>query len=227
MRLALMTPDLQTTEIALFPIPGSVSLPYTVVPLHVFEPRYRKMVVDSIEKKMRIGVAHTKRETTPPKENASLEEHLKTNQESYEAYPVFSAGYAEVLETLPDGRFIIQIQMDSRYEWIEEVQEIPYKIVRCRPYLDEPPQSESDEPVHLLREGLDQILLRLPVPNAEKLETYLNSEAWTSQSDEQYSYSIYSLVLFEPEILQNVLELRSTFERISFLNDALMNPTSN
>ena len=33
-------------EVALFPIPDLVAFPGTVIPLHVFEPRYRKMVHD-------------------------------------------------------------------------------------------------------------------------------------------------------------------------------------
>ena len=211
-------------EISLFPIPGSVSLPFTVVPLHVFEPRYRKMINDSIEQKRRIGVAHTKREISSGHSGLSDEERLNRNQESYEAYPVFSAGFAEILETLPDGRMIIQIEMDSRYEMIEEIQQVPYKIVRCRPYPDD---EAMEEPVERLREELDRTLLRLPVPNVEKLRTYLESDEWKSQSAAQYSFSIYSLVIFDAEVLQKVLELRSTFERISFLTDALSNPISN
>ena len=36
-------------DVALFPIPGMVCFPYCSVPLHVFEPRYRAMVEDSIK----------------------------------------------------------------------------------------------------------------------------------------------------------------------------------
>ena len=35
-------------EVALFPIPDLVAFPGTVIPLHVFEPRYRKMVHDCV-----------------------------------------------------------------------------------------------------------------------------------------------------------------------------------
>jgi hypothetical protein len=182
------------------------------------------MITDSIEQKRRIGVAHTKREISPGHSGLSDEERLNRNQESYEAYPIFSAGFAEILETLPDGRMIIQIEMDSRYEMIEETQQVPYKIVRCRLYPDD---EAMEEPVEQLREELDRTLLRLPVPNVEKLRAYLESVEWKSQSPAQYSFSIYSLVIFDAEVLQNVLELRSSFERISFLKDALSNPISN
>ena len=213
-------------EISLFPIPGSVTLPFTIVPLHIFEPRYRKMIKDSIDQNRRIGVAHSKREISPSKvkESATEEEMLSSNQESYEAHPVFSAGFAEILETLPDGRMIVQIKMDSRYEITEELQQVPYKVVRCKPYDDEESFEESSI---LIRDQLDETLLRLPVSNAAKLRAYIESINWKSQSAFQYSFSIYSLVIFEPEILQRVLEIKSTFDRISFLKDALSNPTNN
>lgn len=48
-------------EIALFPIPNLVSFPGTLIPLHVFEPRYRRMIKDSVKMRRLIGVAHTKK----------------------------------------------------------------------------------------------------------------------------------------------------------------------
>ena len=45
-------------EVALFPIPDLVAFPGTVIPLHVFEPRYRKMVHDCVESGRKIGVCH-------------------------------------------------------------------------------------------------------------------------------------------------------------------------
>ncbi len=209
-------------EISLFPIPGSVSLPYNMISLHVFEPRYRKMVKDSIDQNRRIGVAHTLRETAPSKNKvtASEEAILTSNQESYESHSVFSAGFAEILETLPDGRMIIQISMDNRYEIMSELQQVPYKIVRCKIYEDEESYEES---IITLRIELDQLLMRLPSPNIEKLKQYLESSEWKSQTALQYSFAIYSLVIFEPEILQKVLEIKSAFDRISFMKDALQN----
>ncbi len=207
-------------EISLFPIPGSVSLPFSTVPLHVFEPRYRKMIKDSILDKRRIGVSHTKRIIAGKKINtqASLEVQLSTNQESYEAYPVFSAGFAEILETLPDGRLIVQITMDSRYEMYEEVQQVPYKIVRCREYEDSKSENHSSFIIKDLRKTLDQIFIGIATQNTQQEEmiNFIKSEKWQEMSDEEYSFSIYSLVLFEPETMQKILELTSALERITW-----------
>jgi Lon protease-like protein len=211
-------------EISLFPIPGSVSLPFSVVPLHVFEPRYRKMIKDSVENKRRIGVSHTIRVVSAGKldSGASIEDQLNSNQETYEAYPIFSAGYAEILETLPDGRLIVQVTMDARYEIVEELQQIPYKVVRCKPFQDII-GDESLVAIEKLRRHLDQLFIDLATSSANKevMENFIKSEQWQRQPMDVYSFAIYSLVLFEPDILQRVLELQSTSARISFLVDKL------
>lgn len=216
-------------EISLFPIPGSVALPHSIVPLHIFEPRYRKMIKDSIENNRRIGVAHTIRVVSPAKmnQNSSLEEQLSSNQETYEAYPIFSAGLAEILETLPDGRLIVQIKMDSRYKIVEEIQQIPYKIVHATPYLDEDPvitnQTFSNHSIEKMRRHLDQIFIDLAMDPVQKdiMEKYVSSEEWARLNLEDYSFAIYSLVIFPPDVLQKVMELRSSAARISFLADAM------
>jgi Lon protease-like protein len=40
----------------LFPLPDLVFFPSTRLPLHVFEPRYRKMVSDALEADQRFGI---------------------------------------------------------------------------------------------------------------------------------------------------------------------------
>ncbi len=205
-------------EISLFPIPGSVSLPFSKTSLHVFEPRYRKMIKDSIEAHRRIGVAHTQKviaeAKTPP--GASLKEVLNSNQKTYSAHPIFSAGFAEIKETLPDGRMMVEITMDSRYQILQEIQQIPYKVVLCEPFNDE---NETGDAV--LRNELDQALLNIVDETTQELKTLLNSREWADQSFLEYSFKIYSLVGCDPDILQKVLEMKSSTARVQFLKDVL------
>ncbi len=119
--------------------------------------------------------------------------------------------------------------MDARYEILEVLAQVPYQVVRCRLYEDQTlTDVESAEfgTAQSLRQELDQVLMNLPVPDVQQLREHLRSPAWKSQSDEQYSFSIYNLVIFSPDVLQNILELRSSIERISFLKVALLNPLS-
>jgi Lon protease-like protein len=205
-------------NIALFPIPGSVALPLSTVPLHVFEPRYRKMIHDCVAEKIRIAVTHTQKVIAESKvsPDAPLSERLNSNQKTYLPYPIFSAGFARIVETLPDGRMLVEIEMDQRYELVEELQSVPYKIVRCRSFED-----EVEPPTTHVRQQLDKILVALAAESDAELLQHLKSDQWLSQSDFRYSFMIYRIVKLEPDYLQKVLELKRASERITFLSDLL------
>ena len=47
---------METKRISLFPLPSSVFYPKTVLPLHIFEPRYRDMVAHSVATGQWIGM---------------------------------------------------------------------------------------------------------------------------------------------------------------------------
>jgi Lon protease-like protein len=215
---------MEEIEISLFPIPGSVSLPFSRVPLHIFEPRYRKMIQDSVANQRRVGIAHTQKLISPSKvrADADLHENLKSNQETYDPYPIFSAGFAEIIEMLPDGRMIVEITMDQRFEVVREIQQLPYKIAVCKSYVD---REDTIEPgvqsLSALRESLDRIFIQIAKGQSAEMHELLESEAWTSKSIHEYSFAIYSLVLFDAETAQNVLELQSIRERIEFMKDSL------
>jgi hypothetical protein len=91
-------------EVALFPIPGMVAFPGTIVPLHVFEPRYRQMVTDVVEQDRMIAVCHTKKDIRPAKDGQSMQDALKNDQATYRPVEVFSAGICEIIDTTADGR---------------------------------------------------------------------------------------------------------------------------
>ncbi len=195
-------------EISLFPIPGAVSFPFSVKPLHIFEPRYRAMIKDSVDKKRRIGVTHTKGLIT-----------TKSTHEHFEPHQVFSAGHPEILETLPDGRMIIQIKMDRRYKIVSEIQQIPYKVVECEYFEDH--ESSVSEDTKILRRKLDLTLADLLGQQNIEYKKFIESEKWTELSLEEYSFAIYSLVLFDADVFQKILEMQSAEERMSFLYDTL------
>ena len=224
----MTSPERKSEElepIALFPIPGSVSLPYGTVPLHVFEPRYRKLIHDAVELGRRVAVAHTTREIAPAKTlpGTPIEEVLRRNQATYEACPIFSAGFVEIRETLSDGRLVVEIRMDARYEIVRDLQEIPYRLVACRRFEDHVPSGTNEDSVDAdrLRRELDRKFTELPGASGEALREIVGADDWRAQTTERYSYAIYDLILFDPDSLQRVLEMRSPAERIRYLLSSL------
>lgn len=206
------------TEIALFPIPGCVTFPATVFPLHVFEPRYRQMMKDCLENSRLVAICHTEKEVRGAKENQALKEALQSNQATYKPYPIFSAGKLELIRTLEDGRMILNVHMIERFEFIEETQTLPYSIAKCTVYED-----ESNDGVlgieETLREYQQKILTRLTAMFHKKPEVIsaLNDEYWQTMDCFEFSFAIFGLVSFDAEFAQEILTMRSPVERLDTL----------
>jgi len=106
-------------RIPLFPLPGVVLLPGTLLPLHIFEPRYRAMVAEALEADRLIGMA-------------LLKPGWETAAEPPPIHPVGGAGEIVESEDLPDGRYNILLQGRFRYRVLEEAPANPYRTARVQ-----------------------------------------------------------------------------------------------
>ena len=104
-------------RIPLFPLPGVVLLPGTLLPLHIFEPRYRAMVADALSGENTIGMAMLK----PGSERAGAVPEI---------FPIGGAGRIIASERLSDGRYDIVLQGVFRYRVLDESPPSPYRVAR-------------------------------------------------------------------------------------------------
>src|SRR5581483_1519456 len=107
-------------RIPIFPLPSVVFFPRTYLPLHIFEPRYRRMIADAAATHQCIGMALLK---------DGWEEDYAGNP------PIFSVGCVGrliSLEPLPDGRSNILLQGVERFSVEEEFADRPYREARVR-----------------------------------------------------------------------------------------------
>lgn len=119
-------------EIAIFPIPNCVTFPGQTVSLHVFEPRYREMVEDCVNNGRAMAVCGVKRLLEKPKEKKlTVETALTTNLSTFEPVPVVSFGTVDVIEKLPDGRLMVEVQMEQRAKIDHFKQVEPYYIAEA------------------------------------------------------------------------------------------------
>ncbi|MEO0972767.1 MAG: LON peptidase substrate-binding domain-containing protein, partial [Pseudomonadota bacterium] len=169
-----------TTTVALFPIPNLVAFPGTIVPLHVFEPRYRKLVTDSVEQERMIGIPHTRKEIHPGRKHESVEQALSSNQATYQPHEVFSAGLAEIVETLDDGRMHAVIRVQHRLSLGQEVQTLPYRIVEAQ-ILEDEPETDADASRELQRE-INGRLVRIVSDQSPELADALEQDEWRDLS---------------------------------------------
>jgi Lon protease-like protein len=201
-------------EIALFPIPNVVTFPHATIPLHVFEPRYRKMVKDCLQHNRRIGVCHVIETLHKAEKKDNLQDKLNSNQDPYEPQPIFSAGFCTLKETTEDGRLLIEIQMEGRYQLQGRIQEVPYQVYQCTPYLD---QGTDIEKAKKRRAAIDQFLLKFAAQNATPdMQAIVEASPWQDLPLEEYSFQLFNTLQFDAEISQTLLEMRSSADRLDF-----------
>lgn len=135
----------QEIEARLFPLPEAVLFPGMVMPLHVFEPRYRTLVADTLEQGGFIAVPRL-----CPGYEASY-------YESPAVYPIAGVGRIERHERLADGRFHIELLGLARVELSSESQSTPYRVARARVLGD----LEVDSAATTLHTELTKLLVAL------------------------------------------------------------------
>jgi Lon protease-like protein len=112
-------------RVPVFPLPNVVFFPKTYLPLHIFEPRYRRMVADAAGGGQCIAMALLKEGWEP--------EYYGNPP----IYPIVCAGRLVSVQPLPDGRSNILLQGLERCDIQAEHFEKPYReatiAVKVRP----------------------------------------------------------------------------------------------
>jgi len=116
--MAMTVPRVPLPEVLpVFPLTGVMLLPGTVLPLHIFEPRYRALVEDALESGKIFGMVQP---FTPQNDNRGPQPG--EGNRAPDLYKVGCAGYIEQCERLPDGRFFLQLKGVNRFRFNEELE---------------------------------------------------------------------------------------------------------
>ena len=191
-------------ELPLFPLPV-VLFPGMPMPLHIFEPRYRQLLDD-------IRAGH----------NLFGLSYFDSSSSDKEVPPAGHIGcVAEVTESqaLPDGRSNVLTVGVVRYRveaYIERGD--PYLVVEANYFEDE----EEDQRA-LARKSKDVAAMFMRVANAIRA---INDERGnlpdiSDTEPQKLSFLVAAAMEIEVETKQELLELRSTSERLNRLRDLL------
>lgn len=123
----------------LFPLPNLVFFPKTRLPLHVFEPRYRQMVADALEREKRIGIVLLR----PGWE-----------RDYFGAPPIHDCGTIGTIEQavpLEDGRYNLLVHGDVRFRVVGEVSKEPYRTAKV---VASPESEHASDRAYAQREWL-------------------------------------------------------------------------
>jgi ATP-dependent Lon protease len=191
-------------ELPLFPLPV-VLFPGVPLPLHIFEPRYRKMLDD-----IRVG------------NNFFGLSYFDSSASDSESPPTGHVGcVAEVTETqtLPDGRSNILTIGLIRYRVEEYVQRgDPYLVAKVGFFEDE---EESKEQLNQSSQDVAQTFTRIA-----RAVRIINDERATlpdisDTEPQRLSFLVAAAMEIEAELKQELLEVRFTSQRLQRLSDML------
>lgn len=134
--------------VPVFPLPNAVLFPHAVMPLHVFELRYRTMVRDALSGERLIAMALLK----PGWE--------RDDRGSTEFHRLGCLGRVEEVEWLPDDCYDLRLLGLTRVRLGDALREYPYRAVRVH-LLPEEPCTEDDPLVASERHALLDVWRRL------------------------------------------------------------------
>jgi len=183
-------------RIPLFPLPGVVLLPETLLPLHIFEPRYRTMVADSLVGDRMIGMAMMKPGSSAQTERPPI-------------YEMGGAGEIVESEELPDGRYNIVLQGRFRYRVLREASTKPYRTAQIEEIASIPfaGPDEASRVIRMAERLFAAVQPEMDLPPLPEEES----------SAERMASEIALRLRYSPEELQTILETDSIPNRFGAL----------
>lgn len=105
------TIEARCTALPVFPLPNAVLMPGSVLPLHIFEPRYRRMVAASLAGDRLLAIGTIRPSVTPM-------------EGSPRVFTRVGIGTIEVHQPLPDGRSNLLLRAVAAADLDEELPEV-------------------------------------------------------------------------------------------------------
>ena len=104
-------------RLSIFPLGGAILFPRSSLPLHIFEPRYRAMVRDSLARDRRI---------------AMIQPRPGQNEDGTDLFDIGCVGRIAHVEALPDGRFNLVLEGLSRFRMLREIDALtPFRQIEA------------------------------------------------------------------------------------------------
>ncbi|MSO98508.1 MAG: peptidase S16 [Rhodospirillaceae bacterium] len=193
-------------ELAVFPLPGAVLLPWGRLPLNIFEPRYLNMTLDALKAGRMFGMIQPDQaklnRARATAEVAGSDSNIITLPTEPPIYSVGCVGRISCFEETEDGRMLISLKGIARFRVSEEIQgQKGYR--RVRPSYDEfaadmeaPPKIDLDR---------DTLIERLkPYLDAQGMK--VNIDVIKNLSDATLVTSLCMICPFDPREKQALLE---------------------
>ncbi len=168
--------------VPLFPLPNVVLFPRAVLPLHIFEERYKAMTADALNSHRQIAMALLR----PGWE--------KDYHGQPEIEPVVCVGTILSHEKLSDGRYNFLLEGHTRATIVEEIRTEPYRLAQMET-LGETGGAEAGLLAHRRRlEALFEREVYLSLPGGRQMRELIHSNAPTAVIADLLAFHLLSEV---------------------------------
>ncbi|MEN9786725.1 MAG: hypothetical protein RLZZ299_1989 [Pseudomonadota bacterium] len=190
----------------IFPLPGVQLMPGALLPLHVFEPRYRQLVADCV------------RDQTPLCVPQLVSVRRDDGAGPPAVHPYAVVGVLAAHQPLQDGRSNILVQPVARVRIVEERDvDTPYRAVRAVPLDDLPVDAAALGAV-----GARVRALVLPMLGAMGASTAGLTRALRMVPDGRLAEAVATLVLRDEDARQRFLAQDSPLTRAHQVEEAVL-----
>lgn len=186
-------------SLPIFPLPKVVFFPRTLLPLHIFEDRYRKLMGAALKGLRQIGIVLLKPGWekdyygTPP------------------IHPVGTAGEIRTWDRLPDGRYNLILSGLHRIRILRQAQMSPFRIAEVEVVPEEP----ADEGAETVRAQKERLIELFRTYAQEVAQVEWQEELFTPRlALESLVNSVASSLPVGEEVRQQLLELSDLEERV-------------
>lgn len=178
-------------RLSIFPLSGALLLPGMMLPLHIFEPRYRALMHDAMARDRRIGMIQPRGEGAAPP-----------------LYDMGCVGHIGEFEALEDGRFNIILTGVARFRVLRELDvTTPFRQVDAE--IEEPGERDDDVLAMAERAALEMEARRF----AQAQGYVVDWNAVSRLDDASLVNGIAQIAPFDPAAKQILLEADSLSER--------------
>ena len=195
-------------RLPLFPLVDVVLFPHSMIPLHIFEARYRKMVRDVLNSNRLMAIS------------LQLEKENIAEGNVPRVASVASVGELVLAQELPDGRFNLVVRGRARIFIDEELpSEEPYRLIAAHEIPDDAAlQSEdigeADTALRALVSGLAE-----SIPDGGEL---LKHVAAAQDTPAALANVIAASLIADAKTRQRLLETTDVFQRLERLSNEVV-----
>jgi Lon protease-like protein len=190
-------------RLPLFPLEDVVLFPHSMIPLYVFEARYRKMVRDVLASNRLIAISLQLEKEDPAKDAAPR------------VAAIASVGELVLAQELPDGRFNLVVRGRARIAIDEELaSDEPYRLIAAHEIPDDQAEKsteldEADTALRALVTGLAE-----SIPDGGEL---LKHVAAAQDSPAALANVMAASLVADAKARQRLLETTDVFQRLEQL----------